>query len=304
MSACVTALAGAKGRDRSIEGRQGRPPGKIRARAADRRFPQPRRGGRRDRGAPRRDGEAHARARQRDPRRAPAAPEEYAALQASRLNEALLVAMSAMSPANLKAVALVVRIVRELDRYHGFVPAARRPRRGALAEAVVEGDTAQTAFEEARLPSALDAAAPPAHGPRTAPQALEKSESAPENCALPAAPEEALPASVGPQEAAAADASGEAPPPRAAAEDADPAAAATLPRGAQMAPQATEILDSAPEASEAPGLPITASALPSAARRASAPPRPGRPLRVSRRSAPLRPGAPHPRAASPASPLS
>ena len=55
-------------------------------------------------------------------RRAPPAPEEYAALQAGRLNEALIVAMSAMAGANLKAVALVVRIVREMDRYHGFVP--------------------------------------------------------------------------------------------------------------------------------------------------------------------------------------
>ena len=56
-------------------------------------------------------------------RRMPAAPEDYAALQASRLNEALLVAYGAMSPENLKAVALVVRIVRELDRYHGFAAA-------------------------------------------------------------------------------------------------------------------------------------------------------------------------------------
>ena len=58
----------------------------------------------------------------------PQAPEEYAALKASRLNEALLVAYGAMSPENLKAVGLVVRIVRELDRYHGFVAAGRRAR--------------------------------------------------------------------------------------------------------------------------------------------------------------------------------
>ena len=62
-------------------------------------------------------------------RRMPQAPEDYAALQASRLNEALMVAYGAMSDKNLKAVALVVRIVRELDRYHGFVAAARGPRR-------------------------------------------------------------------------------------------------------------------------------------------------------------------------------
>ncbi len=59
-------------------------------------------------------------------RRMPAAPEDYAALQASRLNEALFVSYGAMSDKNLKAVALVVRIVRELDRYHGC---RRRPAR-------------------------------------------------------------------------------------------------------------------------------------------------------------------------------
>jgi|SRR5579871_1137289 len=58
-------------------------------------------------------------------RRMPAPPEEFAALQVSRLNAALLVAYSAMSPDNLRAVELVVRIVRELDRYHGFT--ARGP---------------------------------------------------------------------------------------------------------------------------------------------------------------------------------
>jgi hypothetical protein len=34
----------------------------------------------------------------------------------------LLVSYSAMGGANLKAVDRVVRIVRELDRYHGFSP--------------------------------------------------------------------------------------------------------------------------------------------------------------------------------------
>ena len=61
-------------------------------------------------------------------RRMPKAPEEFAAIQASRLNEALLVAFSAMTDLNLKAVDRVVRIVRELDRYHGFFPAAARVR--------------------------------------------------------------------------------------------------------------------------------------------------------------------------------
>lgn len=56
-------------------------------------------------------------------RRAPAPPAEFLALQVSRLNEALLVAYGAMSPVNLPAVDRVVKIVRELDRYHGFAAA-------------------------------------------------------------------------------------------------------------------------------------------------------------------------------------
>ena len=41
-------------------------------------------------------------------------------MQIRRLSEAMLVAYSAMSGGNLKAVDRVVKIVRELDRYHGF----------------------------------------------------------------------------------------------------------------------------------------------------------------------------------------
>ena len=59
-------------------------------------------------------------------RRTPHPPEEFVAIQVGRLNEALLVAYSAMTGANLKAVDRVVKIVRELDRYHGFVTAERR----------------------------------------------------------------------------------------------------------------------------------------------------------------------------------
>ena len=61
-------------------------------------------------------------------RRMPHPPEEFVAIQVSRLNEALLVAFSAMSPTNLKAVDQVVKIVRELDRYGGaFAAEWRRP---------------------------------------------------------------------------------------------------------------------------------------------------------------------------------
>ncbi|HEY1779673.1 MAG TPA: hypothetical protein VGG79_04445 [Roseiarcus sp.] len=63
--------------------------------------------------------------------RAPQPPEEYLALQVSRLNEALLVTYGAMhnsmTGANFEAIDRVIRIVRELDRYHGFA-ALPRPR--------------------------------------------------------------------------------------------------------------------------------------------------------------------------------
>ncbi len=72
-------------------------------------------------------GEKRMRAVIRDPRtgirglarRMPHPPAEFVAIQLSRLNEALLVAYSAMTPANPKAVDQVVKIVRELDRYGG-----------------------------------------------------------------------------------------------------------------------------------------------------------------------------------------
>lgn len=88
-------------------------------------------------------------------KRAPRAPAEFAALQVSRLNEALLVAYSAMGGQNLEAVDRVVRIVRELDRYHGFAapdladpPAPRR-----LARA--QRPLALPAREETPEPEAL-----------------------------------------------------------------------------------------------------------------------------------------------------
>jgi hypothetical protein len=68
-------------------------------------------------------------------RRAPQPPAEFLVLQVSRINEALLVAYSAMSGANLHAVDRVVTIVRELDRYRGFDVAdeAIRPKPPRLA---------------------------------------------------------------------------------------------------------------------------------------------------------------------------
>jgi hypothetical protein len=63
--------------------------------------------------------------------RMPQPPSEFLALQVSRLNEALLVSFTAMHEpkegTNFEAVDRVVKIVRELDRYHGFA-AVTRPR--------------------------------------------------------------------------------------------------------------------------------------------------------------------------------
>ena len=47
-------------------------------------------------------------------------PHEFIQLQIRRLSEAMLVAYSAMSTGNVKAVDQVIKVVRELDRYHGF----------------------------------------------------------------------------------------------------------------------------------------------------------------------------------------
>ena len=58
--------------------------------------------------------------------RMPEGGADYAALQLGRLNEALLVAMSAMSGTNIRAIECVVGIVRAMDRYAGFAPASRR----------------------------------------------------------------------------------------------------------------------------------------------------------------------------------
>ena len=98
----------------------------VRAGAADRRLPQSRR--RRDRGAGGVGREAHARGHP-----------GVVAIQVSRLNEAMLVAFSAMTGANLKAVDRVVKIVRELDRYHGLVAAQRRLPEPSRTDAPAEG---------------------------------------------------------------------------------------------------------------------------------------------------------------------
>ncbi len=78
--------------------------------------------------------ESAARATLRDvlARSIPESPEEFAAIQMSRLNEALLVAYSAMGEMNPKAVDRVVRIVRALDRYAAMLAARPLTRTPAL----------------------------------------------------------------------------------------------------------------------------------------------------------------------------
>jgi hypothetical protein len=111
-------------------------------------------------------GEKRMRALVRDilARRMPEPPAQFLAMQVTRLNEALLVSFDAMSGSNLQAVDRVVKIVRELDRYHGFV-AAERWGLPVASEAPEEIPP----WLEARIAA------------RIRPQRLEKIESAPGN---------------------------------------------------------------------------------------------------------------------------
>lgn len=79
-------------------------------------------------------------------------PGEYVELQIRRLSEALLVAYSAMSGANLEAVDRVVKIVRELDRYY-FGP-------GVLPASLMAPPPALPQAEEAQPAAPLKLAAP------------------------------------------------------------------------------------------------------------------------------------------------
>ena len=118
-------------------------------------------------------------------RRMPHPPKEFVAIQASRLNEALLVAYSAMSLTNLKAVDQVVKIVRELDRYHGLSAVAGRRR--FEPDALAAPDEATVAYGGAFVCRAEWAAADDEDlalaganaRPENPPEAIEKIDSAP-----------------------------------------------------------------------------------------------------------------------------
>ena len=131
-------------------------------------------------------------------------------------------AYGAMSGGNLKAVDRVVKIVRELDRYHGFVAAERR-------------SSASEPRLEASTQSPLALAAPPRACPEKAPQTAEMLENAP----APGSPEDnPSPRDADPEPS-------EASPARAATDD--EVSVEAPPPGPQMAPEALDILASAPE---------------------------------------------------------
>jgi hypothetical protein len=62
-------------------------------------------------------------------------PHEFIKLQIRRLSEAMLVSYSAMSNGDLHGVDRVIKVVRELDRYHGFAPDRSAQRHAAALSA-------------------------------------------------------------------------------------------------------------------------------------------------------------------------
>src|SRR3984957_5639059 len=62
-------------------------------------------------------------------------PHEFIKLQIRRLSEAMLVSYSAMSLGDLRAVDKVIKVARELDRYHGFAPDRNAPNYAPLLAA-------------------------------------------------------------------------------------------------------------------------------------------------------------------------
>jgi hypothetical protein len=62
------------------------------------------------------------------------APEDYARLQVARLTKALRCADVSLEDGNLKAIAPFVKVVRELNLYHGLNVVSARPAPAALPE--------------------------------------------------------------------------------------------------------------------------------------------------------------------------
>ena len=99
-------------------------------------------------------------------------PHEFIKLQIRRLSEAMLVAYSAVSGGNLKAVDQVIKVVRELDRYHGF---------GGLSipQSSARPPVAPPPLALPEPPAALAAPEPPAALPAREPEAADEAESEP-----------------------------------------------------------------------------------------------------------------------------
>jgi hypothetical protein len=150
-------------------------------------------------------------------RRMPAPPTQFIAMQVNRLNEALRLSFGAMSGDNLQAVDRVVKIVRELDRYHGFTAAERWGLPDA-SEAPEQGDAELMARLVDRFRKMTS-------------QRIEKIESAPENGMAPEAQRtrDSAPRRDGVLEAAH-----------------DTAGAPLASSGSEMAPQRLEKIDSGP----------------------------------------------------------
>jgi hypothetical protein len=162
-------------------------------------------------------------------RRMPEPPAPFLALQVSRLEQALLASWGAMSGANnLQAVDRVVKIVRELDRYHGFAATERRGVRDASEV-------------REQIPSELEALLAARIRPQMAPQKLEKIESAPGNGMAPEAPD---PQDMVQRRDGAASALAPA--------DQTPRAAESPPASPEVEPQKLEKIESAPGNGMAP----------------------------------------------------
>jgi hypothetical protein len=109
-------------------------------------------------------------------RRAPEPTEDFVAVQIARLNEAMLIAYSAMRDGNLAAVDRVLKITREYDRYHGLALTLAR-RAGTAEDAGADALALSPPGLTATIDSEAARARSPALGlPEPSPAAQSRSE--------------------------------------------------------------------------------------------------------------------------------
>ena len=89
-------------------------------------------------------------------RHGPEASREFIALQVARLNESLIASFGALASDNLQAVDRVVRIVRGLDRYHGFSAAQIAKPKGVRGAASDGEAAARRTGRNKRAPQAAE----------------------------------------------------------------------------------------------------------------------------------------------------